>query len=112
SGRETPRHDMKITRELPIAFRFNMRHNRRPSDSPATPSADVRFDQKSELDRVRAPVFQLSHSVALGLRFDGRVSRYRLSPIISKIDIWSQPREPDKNSTVRTYSSHSCSNHC
>src|SRR5262249_40527561 len=46
----------------------------------ATPSADLRFDQKSELERVRAlSFFRLSHSVALGLRFDGRVSRHRLS---------------------------------
>src|SRR5437764_6103281 len=45
--------------------------NRRPSDSSATPSADVRFDQKFELESVTRLSFSgLSHGVALGLSFD------------------------------------------
>jgi len=49
---------MEITRKLPVLFRYTMRHNRCPSDSTATPSADVRFGQKFELENVRASVFQ------------------------------------------------------
>jgi hypothetical protein len=72
---------MQITRELQIAFRFNTRHNRRPSDSPQRRQR-TRGSIKFQLETVkRAPVFKLSHSVALGLRFDGRVISIRPRPL-------------------------------